>query len=536
MLLEKRLFVNGKEVDLIENKVSLKLNQPGKAIFVCKSDKTIKIADIVCFKAGYNKKLKHIFFGFVDKVQQADTGSSKIVVKELCGRLTDPCHISIEHATLTEVIEQIGELTKVDFVLPDAEYVTKKIPNFVSSGSGLQCIDNIARAFSIDDMVWFQQPDKKVWLGAFKNCIFFGKNVSVSTELTTNQFAGTTISFPCFPMLRPGVVINGDRITKLELFDDEMTATWSTHQKADKKKKAIFDLFPELESGQHLPIMGRIEAVRDQAKAGQQADPYRPRFAVDVQVLNENMVAAKVPVFRSVPLPVSFNFAYPPEGSVCEIAFAYGRSDLPIIRNIYPRELALPAAEAGEQLQYQRFVVFDKTDAAGNQYRATDQEQKDSAFIKTDIAEKYQATFGNKHEMINQHSTEEVAGKKLTEALGAIDLLAGDDLVLGSLGNMQMATAGELVEVIGKLRLSVAAISQTMQAPLSWIGTKEINIFNLLDLLIVCVQELASHCASHKHISNGKGAETNPPTNASDFTEAASTAKGLHNQLAPIIK
>lgn len=105
-------------------------------------------------------------------------------------------------------------------------------------------------------------------------------------------------------------------------------------------------------AGFHLPKFGRVEAVRNIAKAGQVTDPFRLRYAVDVQVLDENLnPGTNVPVYRSSLLPVQMSghesglLAYPLEGTLVEIAFAYGRNDKPIIRCVYGREYALPSIE-----------------------------------------------------------------------------------------------------------------------------------------------------------------------------------------------
>ncbi len=134
--------------------------------------------------------------------------------------------------------------------------------------------------------------------------------------------------------------------------------------------------------------------------------------------------------------------SYPLEGSVVNIAFAYGRSDRPIIRGIYGSKYALPSIEPGERLQQQRDEVSTRIDAAGNTIIQTDQTQTSIAFEKIDQADRYHVKLGQYHIEVGEHSTEEVTGKKLIEALGAINLLAGDDIVLGSLGDMQTATAG----------------------------------------------------------------------------------------------
>ncbi|MCG6507742.1 hypothetical protein K6U15_13440, partial [Vibrio parahaemolyticus] len=146
-----------------------------------------------------------------------------------------------------------------------------------------------------------------------------------------------------------------------------------------------------------------------------------------------------------------------PEGSVVEMAFAYGRSDRPIIRGVYGREFALPSIEPGEQLQQQREEVSRRIYAAGNITDKTDQTFTTQSHQRIEQAAQYMATLGSHHLDVKGHSKENIVGKKVIEALGAVELLAGDNLELGSLGNMHIATSGELVTVIGKLRNIVIA-------------------------------------------------------------------------------
>ena len=128
---------------------------------------------------------------------------------------------------------------------------------------------------------------------------------------------------------------------------------------------------------------------------------------------------------------------------------------------------------------------------------------------------------------------ETIGGKKLIEALGAIDLLAGDDITLGSLGNMHTATAGELIETIGKLRHSVAVELQRIEAPTHWAGTDSVNIYDLLDQLMQCVAQLADHCASHKHLVGSTMSQA--PDIASNMTARKNDANNLHSTLNPLV-
>lgn len=542
MKLSKRLFIANEEVALSSNKVSLKLSLGSKAVFVIKSKQPLEENQAVRFDIGYQDNTAPWFEGYIEKIQPAPNGYQKIVVKEYAGILSQRWTVSIEHPTITDILKRLSDLTGLEFKLPEADYTKAVIPNFVSQGDGYQCLEQIAKAFNIDDCVWFQDVDQQIYFGSYHDSHFYNKPMLVPSEFSTRQNANSFTFIP-FPMIRPGRTVNGNRITKIELFDDEMTAHWlSSQNEVPAKKRETLDSFPELAAGYHLPKFGRVEAVRDTAKSGQTADPFRPRYAIDVQVLDENMMPdATVPVYRSVPLPVNMSghesglLAYPLEGTLVEIAFAYGRNDRPIIRGMYGREYALPTIAPGEQLQQQREEVSRRVDAAGNTTEQTDQRQTQTAFEKHDKADRYQAAFGQHSISIDEHSKENIIGKKLIEALGAIELLAGDNIELGSLGNMHIATAGEMVEVIGKIRRSIVAEHQWMQSPKTWIGSKEENVLILLSELMNVVKELADTLANHTHSGVMVGPDTTKaPVQSSAISDHGSDSSGLKERLDPI--
>ncbi|MET2897062.1 hypothetical protein ABXV22_01905 [Vibrio rotiferianus] len=468
MKLTKRIFINNEEYELASHKVSLKLSLGSKAIFNINTDKPPKRFDLVRFDIGYDQDTAPYFEGFVNRVEPSERGSYKLTVKENCGVLSNRLPISIEHPTMKDIFAVIEEKTGLDFELPDSGYADKVIPNFVHQGDGYQCLDRIGKAFKVPDCVWFQRTDQRVYFGAYEDSLFFKKPMEIDHDFTDRQNANSVTLVP-FPMLRPGRVAFGKRIIRVDLIGDEMTAFWKDEVMSPKKRE-IADLFPEVAAGYHLPIFGRVEAVRDCAKAGQTADPYRPRYALDVQVLNEEMEPDElIPVYRSVPMPVNMSghesglLAYPLEGTIVEIAFAYGRSDRPMIRSVYGRDYSLPTISPGEQLQQQREEVSRRVDAAGNVTDKTDQAAHQQAHRILDDSYAYELKT-NKHQInVGEHSQESIVGKKLIEAMGAIELLAGDNLELGSLGNMHVATAGELIEVIGQLRNTVVALDDKLK-------------------------------------------------------------------------
>nr|WP_254623297.1 hypothetical protein [Vibrio cholerae] len=443
---------------------------------------------------------------------------------------------------MADIFAIITKKTGLEFRLPEADYTKKVIPNFVNQGDGYQCLDKIGKAFQVPDFVWYQDTDQVIYFGAYEHSHFYNKPMSIPHEFTSKQ-SSNSVTFAPFPMLRPGRVAFDKRITKLELFGDEMTAFWTDDAKPAKKRE-LDDMLPEVAAGYHLPIFGRVEAVRDSATAGQVADPFRPRFAIDVQVLNEDMQPDEnIPVYRSIPLPVHMSghesglLAYPLEGTIVEIAFAYGRSDLPLIRGIYGRDYALPTIAPGEQLQQQREEVSRRIDAAGNITDQTDQTFTSKAFKQAEHAHQYTGKFGQHKLLIDEHSLENIIGKKIIEALGAIELLAGDNIELGSLGNMHVATAGELIEVIGKVRRSIAAEHQWLQSPKTWIGSKQENVLILLSELMQVVKELADTLATHTHGGVMAGpAATAAPNQASDISDHGTDSAQLKARLDPITK
>ncbi|WP_255959571.1 hypothetical protein [Vibrio campbellii] len=388
--------------------------------------------------------------------------------------------LSLEHPSMRDVFNYISQVTGLEFKLPDATYVDKVIPNFVNQSDGYQCLDRIGKAFSVPDYIWFQDTDQVIYFGAYEDSHFHGKKMNIDHDFTQRQNTNS-VTFPPFPMLRPGRFAFDKRIVRVDLIGDEMTAFW-VNETMPTKRREMADLFPEVANGYHLPILGRVEAVRDNANSGQIADPFRPRFAVDVQVLDANMNPdINVPVYRSIPLPVNMSghesgfLAHPLEGTVVEIAFAYGRSDRPLIRGVYGKDYALPTIEPGEQLQQQREEVSRRVDAAGNVTDKTDQIRQQKAHGVVDESYRYEL-HTNKHRLnVGEHSEEYIVGKKLVEALGAIELLAGDNMELGSLGNMHVATAGELITVVGQLRNVVVTLDDKLKVIGSRIGVIEEN-------------------------------------------------------------
>ncbi|HHH0246731.1 TPA: hypothetical protein ACPZM5_004603, partial [Yersinia enterocolitica] len=252
--------------------------------------------------------------------------------------------------------------------------------------SGNQLMLNLGRAFNIPDYVWYQLPDGTVYVGSYADSRFAQTPIDIPQEFAQGGGGGNSLTLPLIPAIRPGVIVNGRRITKVDVSDDSMTLNWtplnSQGQPAQKspEQRQLEKLYPELGAGLHLPRRARVMSPTDAAELGDPSDPFRPRYAVNVQLLDENgNAAAGAQEYNAVPLPIPMAgseggmFQFPPEGTLVEIGFADGRPDKPMIRQILSEGLSLPAVKPGEQLQQQRAGVSQRVTVDGSWQRDTDQ-------------------------------------------------------------------------------------------------------------------------------------------------------------------
>lgn len=538
MKLSTRATASGQPVHLVDHDIVLDLSAGGRAALTIKGDVSKK--QVITVDLGYNGDLRRYFTGYAYNVTPAENGSHRVLCRELAGVLGSHFPISQQHTTLRGLLTWLSEQSGLSFLLPDgADYTDRPIPNFASSGTGYQLLSHAGRAFAIPDFCWYQQPDGAVYVGSYAHSRWHGKDMPISPAWSAKQ-TGDTLTMAPVPPLRPGATLNGQRVTRVRLTGDEMSLTLATPDKTVKspQRRAVEHEFPELADQLHLPKFGRVEAISDWASAGQLNDPFRPRYAVDVQLFGEDgQPDEATPLYRAVPLPVLMGgpeqglLQYPLPGTVVELGFAFGRADRPFIRTVLGTGWPLPDIAPGEQLLQQRAEVLIRTDQVGNQTRTTDRDQFDGALRMHRQADDYLGEFGQHRLRVGQHSIEEVGGVKRIEALGAIELLAGDDVMLGSLGNMSQTTAGDLVEVVGQLRRTVAGELQHLEAPLSWMGTDNVNIFQLLLQLMDLVAQLANTAATHSHPDKNQ-----PPNQGDTFSQQAEQAAVLADQLLPIIE
>lgn len=308
-------------------------------------------------------------------------------------------------------------------------------------------------------------------------------------------------------------------------------------------KRSVERQFPELTGGYHLPRFARVVGVADAPASASMCDDFRPRYAVDIEVLTPDGEAdPDLPMLSGVPLPLPSGgdemgmFAFPQEGTRVVVCFAYGLPSSPYIQSILPHGLSLPKVPKGDQVWQHSDAVQQRVDAEGNWLRQTDGKIRDHSLEREVEAlgnrEKYQS-----HDQdVENHSTEKVGGIKRIDALGALKLNSAGTATLAALDDMHQATGrdynlvvgkkhnaavgGDMAERIKGLRESISEEGQRLQAPKNWVGSGSVNIFKVLCDTLDLLKEMNTQIAAHVHPQVGQ-----PPVNAAAFTaDAAKTA------------
>lgn len=313
----------------------------------------------------------------------------------------------------------------------------------------------------------------------------------------------------------------------------------------DAIRRSVERQFPELTGGYHLPRFGRVVAVPDAPKEPGLCDDFRPRFAVDVEVLlPDGEPDPDLPILSSLPLPVPNGgqeagfFGFPEEGTTVVVCFAYGLPHKPFIQTVLPHGLSLPRVPKGDQVWQHSEACQQRVDADGNWLRQTDGKIEDKAVERQvdalDNTEHYQSSTVE----VDDHSTETVGGIKKVEALGALKLLSGGSASLAAVDDLHQATGRDLNLVVGqKLNATIGGdMQERIQgirrsvAPQTWLGSEGVNVLQVLCDLLDLVEAMNTQLAGHTH----QPGPTPSPGDASGFTAKAGTAATLAGKLKPI--
>ncbi|MGL4925607.1 MAG: hypothetical protein ACRC4K_02050 [Plesiomonas shigelloides] len=571
--------INGKTSAPSDMELLVTLNGAGRGFLTVVTDtpETSLCGALVQIDVGQNTEAWRYFTGYVERDQPAENGARRLFIREAAGILEFDFPCAFQHPTLKTVLDFITNQSGIVFVIPDADYATTKIPHFTHSGSGINLLAQLGRSFSIPDYVWHPMPDGSVYVGSAKDSRFAGMAMpSIPSQYIIARSGGNSASMMLMAAMRPGVNLPEGRVTRVSIKDAEMTLTWEkidTHGNPVSKspqQRQIERLYPELADGGLRPRLARVIAPTEGASLGDAADPFRPRYAVDVQVLDEQGQDRKgTPVYAAVPLPVpmagpeSGIFSYPPPGTLVEVALVEGRPDKPVIRQILAEGQNLPAVKPGEQLQQQRAEVFQRVTQTGSWERETDQQIQERSAVRdiasdeeTRVTTTRTTTIKAKDETTVLGSSTLLAGSVVQIADDGYSLAAGDQLLmkakrlLAELDNADITIEAELEHNVGgdathttggrrvdrtKGEHAIEAKRVSISASSVFIGQgtpgrgKGLNLLTLLIDTLDLINQLAEHTASHTHSNTGA------PTNSGALQGDAQAASRLKSKYSNMI-
>lgn len=229
MKLHKRLKVAGKEVHLIREEVRLELHNPGRASFTVHTQQRLQGA--VTLDLGYNDgPLQRLFIGQVERCVPINVQQQQVYCRELTSVLHNSMPLALRHADLAQVLGEIGRLTGLEVHIPDAMYARHRAPCFYSLGNGLQAVDSLRQVFDIDDFVWQQQSDGRLFAGAWGDSEWGQRApLDLPPQLFEAVQGNQRALIAALPGLRPGASFNHrQRIVSITLSDSKMALKWKT--------------------------------------------------------------------------------------------------------------------------------------------------------------------------------------------------------------------------------------------------------------------------------------------------------------------
>ncbi|BBL73958.1 hypothetical protein [Methylomagnum ishizawai] len=232
MKLERRLNIGGTLYPVIEERVILDLNSPGRAEFMVNVGGGGPVAELapVAFDLAWanSDDWQRLFLGYVESITPVDYTRQRLFCRELAGALRLPLPLALRHCAIPDVCNAIADAAGLSFSIPDADYSRRRIPNFYNLGSGYNALDHIGAAFQVDDYLWQQQGGGVVYVGTWTDSRYAGREVDAPDDLFHEHLASDSARIAAVPALRPGVSLNGSRIKRLEFQGNHMVVTWTT--------------------------------------------------------------------------------------------------------------------------------------------------------------------------------------------------------------------------------------------------------------------------------------------------------------------
>lgn len=264
--------------------------------------------------------------------------------------------------------------------------------------------------------------------------------------------------------------------------------------------KACLDrLYPQLISGLCYPRHGMVTGIADPPVNGGLSDAFRPMYAVDVQLLNnQNEPDEAIPPLLGVPvsMPIAGNeggiSSLPKEGATVLVQFINGQPNRPVITAVLPLGLSLVKTSPGMSIWQGGPGASQTCDMIGNWQRATHGTISDSSYKRSVIAYENDQQYRNNSTTILENDTHTIAGNKEQNIIGKYSAAVASDITMTTASNFTLSAADKLELIAGNEFSEVIKNLRSIKADKLYLGDQQDNLLQLVFELMTATADLAS--------------------------------------------
>jgi len=228
MKLERQLNIDNVPYHVIDDRVVLDIDSPGRAQFLIDAgDKPVTARQVVSFTLGYARQdtMRRLFYGYVETVNTIDR-RQQLFCRELSAVLYAPLPLDLRHVTMREVIDAIQSKTGLDFAVGEGAYSRKKVANFYNLGNGYQAMQSMVRVFGIERYIWQQQGHGVIYAGSWDDSRWADKAADLPGNLLSEHLSNNSARLVAVPSLRPGTQLNGNIVSQVDFSGNGMVIAW----------------------------------------------------------------------------------------------------------------------------------------------------------------------------------------------------------------------------------------------------------------------------------------------------------------------
>ena len=225
MKLIQQIIIDKIEYPIISFDLAFSLNSTTNASFKIQSNKPL--FGLVEFALGWEQdELVRVFVGFVTKQITVSPKEQIIFARDFSFVLEKTLYLGLQNVTATDVLEHISKKTKINFLLPEQDYMKQQSFYFYNLACGFFALNSLAKVFSIKKLFWYQQGNEGIFVGSWHDSIFAKKQMVFPDSFFKKHSCVNSAVMPIIPTCRPGVLFNRGIVDKVRLSKKSMEISW----------------------------------------------------------------------------------------------------------------------------------------------------------------------------------------------------------------------------------------------------------------------------------------------------------------------